>query len=149
MIGQLMEEVKGLIEKGEKSRILRWADESVDPDTLQDEKFSVPVLTTLLQMINKNSPDTRGMTDQISSWENVFKLFLSTKELKIRFLDQMQHLCASLDFPAGMMEGLLEQCYEIGLIGRDSMKHWISEDSSEEKKRALESCSSSFLSDFD
>jgi len=147
---ELLDDLKIIIEKGDKNQIMNWADESADEDTLADEKFSGTALHYMIQMTHKKSNgNVNEMTNLIESLTSAFKLFLSSTTLQTNFVYEMQHFCASLDFPEGMMEKLLDNAYEVGLVGRKSVQQWLQGEASEEKTRALGQISQSFLSDFD
>jgi len=144
----MLQEAYALIDKGDAKAIMRWADDSFSDDA--DAEFSQSFTTYLLKKNHEQSGgDTNKLMRQLEDFANVYKLFLKGSALKTKFLYQFQHLCASLDFPSGMMDRFVDTSYEAGLLDMESVRVWLRGPESAEKTKAISEISPDFLRDFE
>eukprot|EP01117_Protostelium_nocturnum_P010464 TRINITY_DN3766_c0_g1_i1.p1 TRINITY_DN3766_c0_g1~~TRINITY_DN3766_c0_g1_i1.p1 ORF type:complete len:803 (-),score=180.08 TRINITY_DN3766_c0_g1_i1:36-2444(-) len=141
----IAKELSSMIEKGQRNSILNFIEESMDEEMLSDPQISRSACSAFFKMFHKNSNGSTSKENEIiGNLGTALKYFLQTPALQSACVQEIEQLCSSLHFPEGMMERILDSCYEAGLLGRKGILEWkLNSPQTPDKKIALEQ-----LSDF-
>jgi len=121
-----------MIKFGEdSSSLLRWLEETVTPDIVEDASFCRNTVNSLLIRVMSYThalPREELNTVERRLWQEytpLLRKLLDNTELQLQCLFEIQLFCSQIDTPIGTIQRLFKYCFEFNTISREAFLLWV------------------------